>query len=624
MSTYMAQRAGSSPSPFPSLPSQTPVPLESPEPDDEWKANKRVEIENDFKPIIQDAKDRLEAGIKALAVDSPDFAARKQELIEAYNVESDSIRNLAKEEFMVRLADERLLRRVTTGGTVNAEVKQSMVDQQAAILAQIQRNNRRDSTAGGSQPDIASTSSSPATRRDSDARPQVSQSSSSPAPQRDLDPRRGAPPPSPSARDRPSSKRPPGKPNHPDPPPMQVRATPAPPSPSPLVTAAEPRYGSPGRNTSSPVHERRTTAPSPLQEGWTAASTPPPAPDGLLADTGAPTTPITHASSSPSSRPVASPTDKRFFDPSSRQASNSPVQERAAPQERSIPVPHPPAMPPPSRTSGSLNRQTSNTMKEATSTPIPMENAYRPASSPLHAKRSQSNFQGPLSNSGTRTVAESWMGSALMEEPEAAPASTFERAMHMPMPSGRSRDPTPEKPIASSPPASRPPPQFWTPPTPDKETPALNFAANRSGSNQRPAQSSPRKPIPASFVPESAPPAPPLVEDEVAKNVALEEARRQESEQQWASLEKTKEKESLGRAAGARLSTASEQIPRQSEHVAALLLLAPRMLLHRRRTLHRPMVPCPHPTALPRRIVLRRRLMAKPHRPPIPLQPHEP
>ncbi|KAJ7028001.1 hypothetical protein C8F04DRAFT_1120721 [Mycena alexandri] len=160
MANYTTRRRSASTGPLLSLPAQRRVPLESPEPDEEWKSNKRVEIENDFKPIIQDAKDRFEAGMHALTRDSPDYAARRGELIEAYDVECDSIRNLAREEFMVRLADERLLRRVTTGGIVNANVKQSMVDQQAAVLAQIQRNNRRNSTPPVAQADIASPSSS--------------------------------------------------------------------------------------------------------------------------------------------------------------------------------------------------------------------------------------------------------------------------------------------------------------------------------------------------------------------------------------------------------------------------------------------------------------------------------
>ncbi|KAJ7124561.1 hypothetical protein C8R46DRAFT_1147288 [Mycena filopes] len=549
MSTYTAQR----PSPgLASFPSQSPI---SPayEPDEEWKAEKKKQIEEGMKTMIQEAKDRLEANMQALSErrDTREWLARRQELVAAFDEESDLLRALARDEFTERLQEERLVRRMTNG-------LQSVLDEQAAIYAQIQRQHaRRDSTAEDDPANIAATSSSSpiiVPQRNSDSAP----SPSSYVPVRD---------PSSSRRSSPEMSRPPGKPNHPDPPPIQAR-------PAPPASPTEPRYGSPGRNASSPVYERRTTAPSPLQERRTAAPGPFPASDGAPpADPRMSTAPLARASSSSrraaASPPVSpAPTNARFFDQSSRQASNSPVQERMMPAHpQSHPQPHPPAMPPPTRPSGSLNRRTSQTWKEATRDPapsipipIPKENSSRPSPAPsssLHTKRSQSSFN----------AAKSWMGPPLTDEPEEAPPSTFGGAVPMSTPSRRSKDPAPEKPIGDSPPAAaaRPPPQVWNPPTnPENSTPPLRLPQrDRNGSKR--GRGGARKPIPASLA-EARPPSPPPIEedDEVARNAAREAAERQELEQQWTSYEKGKEKESLGRAAGRR-STASEQV---REHVS--------------------------------------------------------
>ncbi|KAJ7788401.1 hypothetical protein B0H14DRAFT_3892454 [Mycena olivaceomarginata] len=250
--------------------------------------------------------------------------------------------------------------------------------------------------------------------------------------------------------------------------------------------------------------------------------------------------------------PLVSPVSARH-EPS-RQPTAPPVAERPGP---------PPFNPysSPARPSASLHRQTSQTWKEATSTPISTE-SYRPVPSSLRTKSSQSSFHSiSSSNSGVR--AEATWAPELTDEPEEE--EEFERAVPIPS-SARSRDPASisENPIATSPPAAR---EFWTPTiTPEEDAQASRFGRERGGSGLRSSLSLKRKPMPSSFVEAPAPSTAPL---DVRKHAEREAAERQEMERSWKNLEQSREKEkSVGRVGGARLSTASEQVHRQNEHVS--------------------------------------------------------
>ncbi|KAJ7336183.1 hypothetical protein DFH08DRAFT_283863 [Mycena albidolilacea] len=620
MSTSAAPR--SAPRSVP--PYTTPSPVSSPvpdlEPDEAWIANKRIQIEAGFQSMIQDAKDRLERTLQALPFDrgDPEWDAKTKGFFKACQDEKDAIRQLAKEELENEIATERLMRGMTIAGlSVDATVKNSVMQEQEAILAMIERE-RRNSTAGSvSQANVSPGSSGTAAA--SQQIPQQaphSQSSHSHSSQQREAPRPTTVPAAtstsstnapvwepPSARSSPEIFKPPVRPYHPEPPPMELRTSPGLPGPHsiPQTSANEGHFGSLGRTTASAAaQERRTTgsgaapapngAPTDNRRMSTAPTGPPPS-EGSFGSVGRPTAKERRMSGA--GAPSGAPTDNRRMSmaPSAPNSSHrtptaplvSPVSARHEPsrQPTAPPVAERPGPPPfnpyssPARPSASLHRQTSQTWKEATSTPISTE-SYRPVPSSLRTKPSQSSFHSTSSsNSGVR--AEATWAPELTDEPEEE--ESFERAVPIPS-SARSRDPASisENPIATSPPAAR---EFWTPTiTPEEDAQASRFGRDRGGSGLRSSPSLKRKPMPSPFVEVSAPSTAPL---DVRKYAEREAAERQETERSWKNLEQSREKEkSVGRVGGARLSTASEQVHRQNEHIAAVIQnLSPvPMLLH--------------------------------------------
>ncbi|KAJ7637255.1 hypothetical protein DFH06DRAFT_1002649, partial [Mycena polygramma] len=114
------------------------------EPDEAWKENKRQEIESLFADMIKEAKDRLESRVQALTVQmySPEWMAQKDALVNEFNSEKEGIKNLAREEFAHSVAHERVVKRMATGGSVNATVEQAVLEEQHAIMAKIQKDRR--------------------------------------------------------------------------------------------------------------------------------------------------------------------------------------------------------------------------------------------------------------------------------------------------------------------------------------------------------------------------------------------------------------------------------------------------------------------------------------------------
>ncbi|KAJ7762826.1 hypothetical protein DFH07DRAFT_405595 [Mycena maculata] len=101
------------------------------EPDEAWKEHRKQLIEDGFKPMIQEAKDRLERRLRALqqasGTGTPDFAdfvdvdaearaeveeAERARLVEEFHAEAAAMKALAKEEFEHAVARERLQRRL--------------------------------------------------------------------------------------------------------------------------------------------------------------------------------------------------------------------------------------------------------------------------------------------------------------------------------------------------------------------------------------------------------------------------------------------------------------------------------------------------------------------------------
>jgi len=85
------------------------------EPDEEWKLNRMQIIEDSFKDMIQEAKDRLERKLQSLRQEDLEEEERERErefLVEEYQSETAAMKVLAKDEFEHALARERLLRRL--------------------------------------------------------------------------------------------------------------------------------------------------------------------------------------------------------------------------------------------------------------------------------------------------------------------------------------------------------------------------------------------------------------------------------------------------------------------------------------------------------------------------------
>ncbi|KAJ6567273.1 hypothetical protein DFH09DRAFT_1156536 [Mycena vulgaris] len=94
-------------------PVMTPQPMED-EPDEEWKENRRQIIEDGFKPMIQEAKDRLERKLQSIprGMGDAEEEAERERLVEEFRSEAAAMKALAKEELEHALARERLQRRL--------------------------------------------------------------------------------------------------------------------------------------------------------------------------------------------------------------------------------------------------------------------------------------------------------------------------------------------------------------------------------------------------------------------------------------------------------------------------------------------------------------------------------
>ncbi|KAJ7087232.1 hypothetical protein B0H15DRAFT_843157 [Mycena belliarum] len=98
-------------------PGMSPQPLEyyDDEPDEEWKKHRKEIIEDGFKPMIQEAKDRLERKIQSLRArgeTEEDEERERVALVDEFRGEAAAMKALAKEEFEHALARERLQRRL--------------------------------------------------------------------------------------------------------------------------------------------------------------------------------------------------------------------------------------------------------------------------------------------------------------------------------------------------------------------------------------------------------------------------------------------------------------------------------------------------------------------------------
>ncbi|KAJ6590710.1 hypothetical protein DFH09DRAFT_209902 [Mycena vulgaris] len=613
---YTAQRSAST-SAYPHFTSPSPVSAFVPEdePDDDWKASKRNEIEGGFQWMIQDAKDRLENKLQALTVkkESREWIAHKEVFVKEFHEETGSIRALAQEEFTHELAAERVTRRLTRGGQINPAKQESLVQQQEAILAQIQRENNRgkDSTSEHSTTtNISSTSGSSSAQKvrvpqREASRPTFvpsSYSSSSDVSSREpvasletVKPSRPGPSPAPQPEPR-----------------TRTATAPVPPS-----STSDGRFRSLGRSSASLIQERRATGSSASPPYAGAPPLDPPIP-------AAPPSPSSSRRTPTSPAAVPSP------------PASAPRWQSSA-QDMTIPPSHPAVSSP---SSSSPRGQTSQTWNAAVATPIHVEQV-----APLRAQRSQASFhatppanpmQGDHDHAGTSPLRErpspiddrAGASPLRVKRPQstfAAPPSIpiqgdYERADSYPLRSkasqssihtapppiqsqgehdrgtqssslrtrasqgsfhashGWTRPEMTDEPeelsdservapmrstegVPAGAPPPRPPPQVWKPPMSEEEDKAAsNFRRERTGS-----ASSVRKPM---TMPMPAPvvddPPPPM---DVSGNAEREEALRRESERSWTNFERSREKDKERERP--RHSTASEQLHRPYEHIAA-------------------------------------------------------
>ncbi|KAJ7122836.1 hypothetical protein C8R44DRAFT_784663 [Mycena epipterygia] len=82
------------------------------EPDEEWKEHRRQIIEDGFKSMIQEAKDRLERNIQSIRGLGDQEEPERERLVAEFRSEAAAIKSLAKDEFEVALQRERLMRRL--------------------------------------------------------------------------------------------------------------------------------------------------------------------------------------------------------------------------------------------------------------------------------------------------------------------------------------------------------------------------------------------------------------------------------------------------------------------------------------------------------------------------------
>ncbi|KAG1744267.1 hypothetical protein EDB19DRAFT_1632877 [Suillus lakei] len=134
------------------------------EPDEQWKSRLKVNIESNLRSMVDEAKQNLNDTLKR----APVSAVERERLSEEHLATMKNIRNLAEEQFRIALERERQERRWAAGQVLDQEWSDTMIEEQKAIMQQIERE-RKDKAAHPS-----SSSSQPI------ADPSISRSSRSP------------------------------------------------------------------------------------------------------------------------------------------------------------------------------------------------------------------------------------------------------------------------------------------------------------------------------------------------------------------------------------------------------------------------------------------------------------
>jgi hypothetical protein len=121
------------------------------EPDEQWKSRLKVDIENNLRSMVNEAKQSLQDTLKK----APVSAIERERLTEEHVATMKNIRNLAEEQFRIALERERQERRWAAGQTLDQEWSESMIKEQQAILDKIERERKdkvAQSASSSSQP----------------------------------------------------------------------------------------------------------------------------------------------------------------------------------------------------------------------------------------------------------------------------------------------------------------------------------------------------------------------------------------------------------------------------------------------------------------------------------------
>ncbi|KAG1778033.1 hypothetical protein EV702DRAFT_968581, partial [Suillus placidus] len=101
---------------FQSITTEPPA-IQSPadvEPDEQWKNRLKVDIENNLRSMVDEARQNLYDTLKK----APVSAVERERLTEEYLATMKNIRNLAEEQFRIALRRERQERRGAAAGQV--------------------------------------------------------------------------------------------------------------------------------------------------------------------------------------------------------------------------------------------------------------------------------------------------------------------------------------------------------------------------------------------------------------------------------------------------------------------------------------------------------------------------
>ncbi|KAG1831073.1 hypothetical protein EV424DRAFT_216817 [Suillus variegatus] len=112
------------------------------EPDEQWKSRLKVDIENNLRSMVDEAKQNLHDTLKRAPVSALD----RERLTEEHLATMKNIRNLAEEQFRIALERERQERRWAAGQALDQEWSDTMIKEQQAILDKIERE-RKDKAA---------------------------------------------------------------------------------------------------------------------------------------------------------------------------------------------------------------------------------------------------------------------------------------------------------------------------------------------------------------------------------------------------------------------------------------------------------------------------------------------